>query len=423
MQYIMSKNNDVDINLTEEINRICKNEGYGKIIDPHKMSQNGSLVLKFRNNGKDDSIYVFTKKDQYSKAVKLQGNNAVWNSYLYALTYDYADNGKKIIKELYNSSDFSAEGAPSGVVCNEIKTSSAEGFLYEVKCDEESYLVAKGLYVKNGRDGSCKAVVKNNQTNISKENINAMVAQNVSKPVVIEADNVSFEFSTGSMKMVDGIESWDFGSSQKSSYNAAGKLPAGVTASNFVYYINYNHSGKLPGTAKITISLGSSYAGMELYYSLLSNDGSITLVQKVTANAQGRITVTQDHCSTYIVTKEKITAASVSTKPTDSTDTKTPDIETADTKESETAEEGSNETKTEDSNIESTNSSPEKGTLPKNKETDSDTIEKGSRLGVVWMVVIIILAVIAAGFGAYFILKKNGKLIVLKEKLKTIFKK
>ena len=447
VDYIVSKRKgETDTNLTEEINRIRKAEGYDSSVSPEisrpngqrYLSRNGSIILNFHHNNTDDSIYVLSKRSHFAKAVKLEGNDGVWKSYSYLMTYDYTSSGKKVIKNMYESGGFSALGAPTGLEFDELKASSTDGFLFEIKSGNETYLAGDGFYAKNSANGTSEFVSNKNQTVISGSAMNTIVSTNASKPVTVKADNIVFEFATGSMHRVNSM---DFGSSQKSDYKSANNLPSGVTASNFVYCIAYNHSGELPGTAKITIQVGASYAGKTLYYSQLLSNGSTQLIQKATADSKGNITVTQNHCSTYIVTTEEIKPTSSST-PGSSTPNNGAGSSNNDNS-NNTSEEGSTGNNSSDgnadgnannnadgnngindnngnNNINDNNSNnnnnnnnttvTEKDKSQNKDETSTDTAKNHSGLGTFLIIVLILLVVAAAGFGVFFVLKKKGLL-------------
>ena len=80
-------------------------------------------------------------------------------------------------------------------------------------------------------------------------------------------------------------------------------IPAYVTKDNFVSQINFNYSGNLPATANIRFYAGIEYAGQTLYYSLMNADNTFAEVQIAVVDDDGYMTVKQDHCSSYVVTK------------------------------------------------------------------------------------------------------------------------
>ena len=152
---------------------------------------------------------------------------------------------------------------------------------------------------------------------VSADAFATLLAQNATKDVVIKSNNnVTFTFAKGTMASVDGKTEYDFSTSINSAYAAT--MPSYITKDNFVSQINYNYSGKLPATANIRFYAGTEYAGQTLYYSLMNADNTFAEVQAVVVDADGYMTVKQDHCSSYVVTKTE-------PKLPDNKDTKTDD--------------------------------------------------------------------------------------------------
>ena len=152
---------------------------------------------------------------------------------------------------------------------------------------------------------------------VSADAFAAILAQNATKDVVIKSNNnVTFTFAKGTMSSVDGKTEYDFSTSINSAYAAT--MPSYITKDNFVSQINYNYSGKFPATANIRFYAGTEYAGQTLYYSLMNADNTFAEVQAVVVDADGYMTVKQDHCSSYVVTKTE-------PKLPDNKDTKTDD--------------------------------------------------------------------------------------------------
>jgi len=144
---------------------------------------------------------------------------------------------------------------------------------------------------------------KNESQAISKDDFDKLIEDNKEKDIVIKnKSGLSFTFPKGTLSAVEGKTEYDFGTTFVNEF-AAGTLPEFVTASNFVKTISFGYSGKLPGKATIKIPLGAEYAGKTLYYSYVKESG-LTETQQVTADAEGNITVTQDHCSDYVITTE-----------------------------------------------------------------------------------------------------------------------
>lgn len=137
---------------------------------------------------------------------------------------------------------------------------------------------------------------------ISADTFASILAENATKDVVFKSNNdVTFTFAKGTMVSVDGKTEYDFSTSIVNAY--ADTMPSYITKDNFVSQINYNYSGKLPATANIRFYVGTEYAGQTLYYSLMNADNTFAEVQAVVVDADGYMTVKQDHCSSYVVTK------------------------------------------------------------------------------------------------------------------------
>lgn len=137
---------------------------------------------------------------------------------------------------------------------------------------------------------------------VSLDTFASILAENATKDVIIKSNNnVTFTFAKGTMASVDGKTEYDFSTSIVNAY--ADTMPSYITKDNFVSQINYNYSGKLPATANIRFYAGTEYAGQTLYYSLMNADNTFAEVQAVVVDADGYMTVKQDHCSRYVVTK------------------------------------------------------------------------------------------------------------------------
>lgn len=137
---------------------------------------------------------------------------------------------------------------------------------------------------------------------VSADTFATILAKNAAKNVVIKSNNgVTFTFAKGTMASVDGKTEYDFSTSINSTY--ADTMPSYITKDNFVSQIKFNYSGKLPATANIRFYAGTEYAGQTLYYSLMNADNTFAEVQTAVVDANGYMTVKQDHCSSYVVTK------------------------------------------------------------------------------------------------------------------------
>lgn len=145
------------------------------------------------------------------------------------------------------------------------------------------------------------------KTGIGSDAFEELLKKNKHCTVEINLDNgVRFSFEMGSMHVVEGKDVYDFGCTLIRNYE---KLPPAmqnvIRSNSFVTRILYNYSGKLPGTVSIRIYVGQQYAGQTLYYYRENKDNTFTFMQEALVDADGYITVQQDHCSDYVLLGEK----------------------------------------------------------------------------------------------------------------------
>ena len=171
-----------------------------------------------------------------------------------------------------------------------------------VKKDSESNENGNTTNNESASDKYIADLSKADSQIVSADTFAAILAENATKDVVIKSNNnVTFTFAKGTMANVAGKTEYDFSTSINSTYAAT--MPSYITKDNFVSQINFNYSGKLPATANIRFYAGTEYAGQTLYYSLMNADNTFAEVQAVVVDADGYMTVKQDHCSSYVVTK------------------------------------------------------------------------------------------------------------------------
>lgn len=153
--------------------------------------------------------------------------------------------------------------------------------------------------------------VSDGNTTIKVDEIRKIIEDNKTNDVVIKSNNnVTFTFAKGTMSEVSQVAIYDFSTAITSDIKEAGDMPADVTEDIFVSKIVYNYSGVLPATASIKLNVGKAYAGQTLYYSQLLDDGTIISMMSAVVDNDGYMTVEQDHCSTYLLTKQQITSSS-----------------------------------------------------------------------------------------------------------------
>ena len=153
--------------------------------------------------------------------------------------------------------------------------------------------------------------VSDGSTTIKADEIRKIIEDNKVNDVVIKSNNdVTFTFAKGTMSEVSQVSIYDFSTAITSDIKEAGDMPADVTEDIFVSKIVYNYSGVLPATASIKFNVGKAYAAQTLYYSQLLDDGTIISKMSAVVDNDGYMTVEQDHCSTYLITKQQITSSS-----------------------------------------------------------------------------------------------------------------
>ena len=153
--------------------------------------------------------------------------------------------------------------------------------------------------------------VSDGSTTIKADEIKKIIEDNKANDVVIKSNNdVTFTFAKGTMSEVSQVEIYDFSTVITSDIKEAGDMPEDVTEDIFVSKIVYNYSGTLPARASIRLNVGKAYAGQRLYYSQLLDDGTIISMMSAIVDNDGYMTVEQDHCSTYLITRQQLTGNS-----------------------------------------------------------------------------------------------------------------
>ena len=137
-------------------------------------------------------------------------------------------------------------------------------------------------------------------TLLSEEQMDMLLTLNAAKPVVFGGDGYTITFPAGTMHPWTGDLNLGVHFNTGTGYAAI----VGSTGSTLVLMFEFIHSGALPGEAQITIDIGINYAGQTLrylYYNPLT--GKVELLDTVPVDAEGRVTVTQDHCSSYALAR------------------------------------------------------------------------------------------------------------------------
>lgn len=147
-----------------------------------------------------------------------------------------------------------------------------------------------------------------NNSIVSESTFEQILEINKVKDIIIKADkNVTFRFLKGSMSRVEDKDEYDFGVNIVYDYEEMPKETIkGIAKEDVAFYIDFNYSGKLPAVSEIKIFAGKEYAGVQLYYYLCKEDGTFEFIQGVVADKDGYVTISQEHCSSYIAFAEKL---------------------------------------------------------------------------------------------------------------------
>ncbi len=137
---------------------------------------------------------------------------------------------------------------------------------------------------------------------LSTEQLALLLASNANKPVVITGNGYTITFAKGAMTP------WETELNLGVQFNAGSSYAAirTATGSKFVLMLEFKHDGPLPGEMQISIYVGKKYAGETVEY--LYYDPEVCKLQceqTAVVDANGYITVTQDHCSSYGVSRVK----------------------------------------------------------------------------------------------------------------------
>lgn len=143
------------------------------------------------------------------------------------------------------------------------------------------------------------------QSSLSKEDMEVLVNINKENDVIIKtSEGAYYSFGKGTMHLVDGKESYDLGLDLIKDFSQFTKMTekeVPFSENEFGFYVKYNYSGELPGTAQITIPVDKKWVGQTLYYYEVMDNGTYRYTgQNAVVAEDGTYKVTQDHCSDYI---------------------------------------------------------------------------------------------------------------------------
>ena len=107
------------------------------------------------------------------------------------------------------------------------------------------------------------------------------------------------------MKLVDGIEGYDFRVRLILKYDRRTIDAAEMNENNFAFELGFYYDGEFPATAYVYIPIGTRYSGTTLYY-YTCEEGTLVNVSSGTVGADGYLIVSQNHCSDYVGLNEGI---------------------------------------------------------------------------------------------------------------------
>lgn len=134
------------------------------------------------------------------------------------------------------------------------------------------------------------------------EDMQTLVDINKEHDVVIYTpEGAVFTFAKGTMRMIDGKDNYPLGVEIIADFSHSGIKNTNVTSSVFACRINFEYSGELPGTAKISIPVDKEWNGQTLYYYQVMEDGTLKYTGKSGKVENSIFEVFQSHCSDYVL--------------------------------------------------------------------------------------------------------------------------
>ena len=149
--------------------------------------------------------------------------------------------------------------------------------------------------------GHTSITLSGDATTLTAQQVNSLITQNASSPVIIRGAGYTVTFPTGSMRQSLGGRSVNLAlvfNWASDHYNTIKPL----AGSGYVMLLDFLHSGALPGTANIRVNVGTAYAGKTLYYYYYNPTyKAFEYRQSAVVDAAGFITLSQSSCSQYVL--------------------------------------------------------------------------------------------------------------------------
>ena len=294
-------------------NKWTSNGEKPEIIDTsYEFDGTQDMVFNFKNGTGDNAI---VSVEQVFFNIKEQNNADENGSYLayfyignYGVSYNYdIEKGqvtlfKHAVSALVHSdrSDWEAVENVYGNCCITVKLANGE---------------IRTLYGGEGADWTVKVLERSPEASSQHvvnltESLNEFDADqmqnlidiNKNADVVLRTpEGVTFTFAKGTMRMIDGKDGYPFGVEIIADFSKSGIKNTNVESSVFACRINFEYSGELPGTAKISIPVDNKWNGQTLYYYQVMEDGTLKDTGKSGKVENGIFDVLQSHCSDYVL--------------------------------------------------------------------------------------------------------------------------
>lgn len=193
----------------------------------------------------------------------------------------------------------------TGFVSDNLKSGTTYYFVGQIEMDGEIYR-SEQISVKTLGEGENPVVIENIKDNtvLDSERLNYLAQRN--SDIILQGENYQFKFEKGTLEKVAPNVKYDFGIV----IGDASYIPDTDSLikdnEKIASTIHFNHHGKLPAMAEITLNIGSDYAGKVVdYYRYNPETQEIELVtENLVVDELGNVIVKQDSCSDYIFTVE-----------------------------------------------------------------------------------------------------------------------
>lgn len=134
------------------------------------------------------------------------------------------------------------------------------------------------------------------------DDMQRLVKINETADVILRTpEDVYYIYARGTMRMIEGKELYKFDLELITLFKDSDINNTKVTEADFACRINFEYSGELPGTAKISIPVDNKWNGQTLYYYQVMENGTLKDTGEKNVVKSGRYEATQSHCSDYVL--------------------------------------------------------------------------------------------------------------------------